>query len=152
TGLIMRRLRSVARQTICGTNVRPLVRIGQGAKIMDPSDVEILQAPEHLRSFVRRYMYANRRLNATLVIRPKPTGYTYFANCFAGPSSYFAVVDGLTFPQTSRWHLPGQIVHHDIAVHHPDTHQLLYCELSATGLHRLFGAPGVRTIGRLASL
>src|SRR5262249_24967453 len=73
-------------------------------------------------------------------------------NCFAGPSSYFAVVDGLTFPQTSRWHLPGQIVHHDMAVHHPDTHQLLYCELSATGLHRLFGSPGVRTIGRLASL
>jgi AraC-like DNA-binding protein len=119
---------------------------------VDLSDVEILPAPGHLGRFVRRYMYANRRLRAPLVVRPKPTGYTYFANCFAGPFAYSAVVDGQPVPQCSRWHLPGQIIHHDITVHHPDVQQILYCELTATGLYRLFGVPGKQTTGRMPPL
>ncbi|HEY7552952.1 MAG TPA: helix-turn-helix domain-containing protein [Hyphomicrobiaceae bacterium] len=119
---------------------------------MQPTDVDIVPAPEHLRPFVRRYMYANRRLESELAVRPKPTGYTYFANCFGDLPAYHVVVDGQAFPQSSRWHLPGQIVDHDIVVHHPDRHQMLYCELSATGLYRLFGVPGERTAGRAPPL
>jgi hypothetical protein len=119
---------------------------------MDPTDVEMHPAPEQLRPFVRRYMYINQRLQEPMVVRPKPTGYTYFANFFGGAAAYYVVVDGQTYPQSSRWHLPGQIVDHDIAVHHADSHQALYCELSATGLHRLFGVPGEQTTGKAPPL
>jgi AraC-like DNA-binding protein len=43
-------------------------------------------------------------------------------------------------------------VDHDIAVHHPNSHHALYCELSATGLHRLFGVPGEQTTGKAPPL
>jgi AraC-like DNA-binding protein len=119
---------------------------------MDPTDVEMVPAPEELRPFVRRYMYVNQRLEEPMVVRPKPTGYTYLANFFGAPAAYYVVVDGQTYPQSSRWHLPGQIVDHDIAVHHPNSHQALYCELSATGLHRLFGVPGEQTTGKAPPL
>jgi AraC-like DNA-binding protein len=112
----------------------------------------MVPAPEQLRPFVRRYMYINQRLEAAMVVRPKPTGYTYFANFFGGPAAYYVVIDGQTYPQSSRWHLPGQIVDHDIAVHHSDNHQALYCELSATGLYRLFGIPGEQTTGKAPAL
>jgi AraC-like DNA-binding protein len=119
---------------------------------MDGSDVEMVPAPPQLRPFVRRYMYINLRLEAPMVVRPKPTGYTYLANFFGAPPAYYVIVDGQTYPQTSRWHLPGQIVDHDIAVHHPDSHQALYCELAATGLYRLFGVPGEQTTGKAPAL
>ena len=119
---------------------------------MDPADVETVPAPDQLRPFVRRYVYANQRLQSPLVLRPKPTGYTYFANFFRKSSGYFAMVDGQRVPFNLRWHLPGQIVDHDIAVHYPDTHEALYCELAATALHRLFGVPGDKTTGKAPPL
>ena len=119
---------------------------------MDPDGIEIVPAPEELRPVVRRYMYLNQRLEEPMVVRPKPTGYTYFANFFGDPPGYYVVIDGQIYPQSSRWHLPGQIVDHDIAVHHPNNHQALYCELSATGLHRLFGVPGEQTTGKAPPL
>jgi AraC-like DNA-binding protein len=119
---------------------------------MGPDGIEIVLAPQELAPFVRRYMYINRRLEAPMVVRPKPTGYTYFSNMFGGPSVYYVIVDGETFPQASQWHLPGQIVDHDITVHHPVIHQALYCELSATCLYRLFGVPGEQTTGKAPAL
>jgi AraC-like DNA-binding protein len=114
---------------------------------MDASDVEMVPAPERLRPFVRRYMYANRPLEAPLAIRPKPTGYIYFTNRFGSVDTNFVVVDGRRSPLDSRWHFAGQIVDHDIAVHHSERHEVLYCELSATALHRLFDVPGERITG-----
>ena len=51
---------------------------------MDAAEFEMVLPPESLRPFVRRYMHANRRFDAPLDVRPKPTGYTYFSNFFAG--------------------------------------------------------------------
>ncbi|OEO30178.1 hypothetical protein VW23_022615 [Devosia insulae DS-56] len=119
---------------------------------MDAGEIDIVPAPAHLQPFVRRYMYANQRLEKPLLVRPKPTGYTYFANCFGDLPGYRFVVDGQPVAQSSRWHLPGQIIDHDIAVHHPVGHHMLYCELSATGLYRLFGIAGEQTTGRAPAL
>jgi AraC-like DNA-binding protein len=115
---------------------------------MDASDVEMIPAPEHLRPFVRRYMYANRSLEEPLIIRPKPTGYTYFANRFGSIDTDFVVVDGQKIPLDSRWYIAGQIIDHDITVHRSERHEVLYCELSATALHRLFHVPGERITGK----
>ena len=41
---------------------------------------------------------------------------------------------------------------HDIAIHHPDTHQALYCELAATALYRLFGVPSDTITGKAPAL
>ena len=97
------------------------------------------------RNSFGRLSAANRRLETALVVRPKPTGYTYFANVFA---DFGLVVDGRTFHSRAGWYLPGQIVDHEIAVHHQERHQALYCELSSTGLYRLFGVPGEETTGK----
>lgn len=119
---------------------------------MDPSEIEIVPAPSRLQPFIRRYMYANRQLATPLTVRPKPTGYSYFANCFGSSSFDFIGVDGEQTPRRTRFHLPGQIVDHDIVIHHRDRHEVLYCELSATGLYRLFGVPGDRTTGKAPPL
>jgi hypothetical protein len=119
---------------------------------MDPDGIEIVPASEELRPFVRRYMYVNRRLQAPLVVRPKPTGYTYFVHFLRPPPAAHVVVDGHASPLDSRWHFAGQIVDHDIVVRHEKAHQALYCELSATGQHRLFGAPGEATTGKAPPL
>jgi AraC-like DNA-binding protein len=115
---------------------------------MEVSDVEMVPAPDRLRPFVRRYMYANRPIEAPLIIRPKPTGYIYFSNRFGNIDTDFVVVDGHKHPLDSRWHFAGQIVDHDIAVHRSQRHEVLYCELSATALHRLFDVPGERISGK----
>jgi AraC-like DNA-binding protein len=115
---------------------------------MEASDVEMIPAPERLRPFVRRYMYANRPLETPLTIRPKPTGYIYFSNRFGNTDTDFVVVDGQKCPLDSRWHFAGQIVDHDIAVHRAQRHEVLYCELSATAFHRLFDVPGERITGK----
>src|SRR5262245_60122602 len=115
---------------------------------MDASDVQIVAAPESLRPFVRRYMYANRQLEAPLIVRPKPTGYIYFSNRFGSVDTDFIVVDSQKFPLDSRWHFAGQIVDHDIAVHRPERHEVLFCELSATALHRLLDVPGEHITGK----
>lgn len=119
---------------------------------MDPADVEMVPAPEALRPFVRRYVYANRPLAAPLAFMPKPTGYIYFANLFGEAPADFVTVDGQRFPLHSRFHFAGQIADHDIAVHHAEGQNSLYCELAATGSHRLFGVPGDRTTGQAPAL
>ena len=115
---------------------------------MDASDVEMIPAPEGLRPFVRRYLYVNHQFEGPLIIRPKPTGYIYFSNRFGSVDTNFVVVDGQKFPLDSRWHFAGQIVDHDITVHHSQRHEVIYCELSATALHRLFDIPGERVTGK----
>src|SRR5438034_644618 len=115
---------------------------------MDASDVEMIPAPERLRPFVRRYMYANVPLATPLIVRPKPTGYIYFCNRFGSVDTIFVVIDGQKYPLGSRWHFAGQIVDHDITVHYSQRHEALYCELSATAFHRLFNAPGERVTGK----
>jgi AraC-like DNA-binding protein len=119
---------------------------------MDPSDVEMIPAPERLRPFVRRYMYANQQFEGPLIIRPKPTGYIYFSNRFGSIDTNFVVVDGQKSPLDSRWHFAGQIVDHDITVHHSQRHEVIYCELSATALQRLFNVPGERITGKAPRL
>jgi AraC-like DNA-binding protein len=134
---------------------------------VDPADVEIIVPTEALRPFVRRYLYANRRLDAPVTVRPKPTGYTYFSNIFglsgdgsaaaAGetlprPTRWHAMVDGEEFPFLSRWTFAGQIMDHDIVVRHAEAIEVLFCELAATGLYRLFGVPGARITGKPPTL
>ena len=119
---------------------------------MDPADVEIVPTPGSLRPFVRRYIYANRRLAAPLVVKPKPTGYIYFANLFGDAPADFVMIDGRKFVLESRFYFAGQIVEHDITVHHAESQQSLYCELAATAQQRLFGIPGDRTTGRAPAL
>jgi AraC-like DNA-binding protein len=119
---------------------------------MDAADVEIVATPEAIKPFVRRYLYANRRLAAPVTVRPKPTGYTYFHNSFGLCGPDLVVVDGEILPNRSRWHLPGQIMDHDILIRHAESMQVLYCELAATGLYRLFGVPGARTTGKAPTL
>src|SRR3990170_934745 len=119
---------------------------------MDSVDVEIVPAPEYLRPFVRRYLYVNRQLEAPLIARPKPTGYIYFVNRFGKINADFVVVDGHRSALDSRWHFAGQIVDHEVAVHQSETHEVLYCELSATALHRMFGIPGERITGEAPPL
>jgi AraC-like DNA-binding protein len=119
---------------------------------MDPADVEIVPTPAALRPFVRRYIYANRQLAAPLVVRPKPTGYIYFANLFGEAPADFVMIDGRKFALESRFHFAGQIVDHDITVHHVESQQSLYCELAASAQQRLFGIPGHRTTGSAPAL
>src|SRR5262245_35154526 len=118
---------------------------------MDAAEAEIVAAPEALTPFVRRFLYINRRLEAPVTVHPKPTGYTYFVNYFGSPPDLVAV-DGEPVPLLARWHLPGQIADHDIVLQQADIMQVLFCELAATGLYRLFGIPGARTIGKAPPL
>lgn len=119
---------------------------------MDPADIEIVLPPDALRPFIRRYIYANRQLAAPLLIKPRPTGYIYFAYLFGNAPADFVTIDGQTFPLASRFHFAGQIVDQDIAVHHDTHQQSLYCELTAMAQHRLFGVPGERTTGKAPAL
>jgi AraC-like DNA-binding protein len=119
---------------------------------VDAGELETVAAPDAIKPFVRRYMYANRRLEAPLTVRPKPTGYCYFLDSFSLSGPRAAVVDGEIFQQVSRWHFAGQIMDHDIVVQYGDSLQILFCELAATGLHRLFGVPGARITGKAPSL
>src|SRR5262249_49179602 len=73
-------------------------------------------------------------------------------NRFGGIDTVFVVIDGQKYPLDSRWHFAGQIVDHDITVHYAQRHEALYCELSATGFHRLFNAPGERVTGKAPRL
>src|SRR5215475_7113762 len=128
---------------------------------MDAGEVEIVVPSEAIRPFVRRYLYANRRLDAPVTVQPKPTGYSYFLNNFglsssdfAGPGgeprpahSLVAVVDGRDVPFLSRWHISGQIMDHAIEVRFSDRLQIVFCELAASALSRLFGIPGARMTG-----
>ncbi|MGQ4659958.1 helix-turn-helix domain-containing protein [Lysobacter sp. F6437] len=119
---------------------------------MESRNFESLPAAEDLRPFVRRYLYANRLLDADLTIQAKPTGYTYFSSFFGGNEGDRWVVDGRAFERTSRWFFFGRITDHDVVFHHARSLRLIVAELSATGAHRLFGIPGQRVLGMAASL
>jgi AraC-like DNA-binding protein len=112
---------------------------------MEAGDFEILAAPESIRPFVRRCMYANRPLETPYVMRPKPTGYVYFSDAFG--SKFEASVNGELVQSDSRWYLGGQIVDHEIAVTVNDYLAVLFCELSATCTYRLLGLPGATLTG-----
>jgi AraC-like DNA-binding protein len=118
---------------------------------MDAAEAEVVAPPEALKPFVRRFLYINRRLEAPVTVRPKPTGYSFFVNYFGSPPDS-VTVDGKPVPLIARWHLPGQIVDHDIVLQQADIMQVLWCELGATGLYRLFGIPGARTVGKAPPL
>jgi AraC-like DNA-binding protein len=118
---------------------------------MDAAEAEIVASPEALKPFVRRFLYANRRLDAPVTVRPKPTGYCYLVNYF-GPLPDLVTVDGESVRPLSRWHVPGQIVDHDIVVRQAGSMQVLWCELAATGLYRLFGVAGARITGKAPTL
>jgi AraC-like DNA-binding protein len=119
---------------------------------VDRDDFEILAAPAALRPFVRRFLHANRPLAAPYTMRPKPTGYVYFSNVFdLDPERdlWVAVVDGVPNRLTSRWNFAGQIVDHDIRVEAARGRlSVIFAELSATALYRLFGMPAAEITGR----
>jgi AraC-like DNA-binding protein len=118
---------------------------------MDAAEADIVAAPEAIKPFVRRYLYANRLLEAPVTVRPKPTGYSYFVNYF-GALPELVVVDGESVRSLSRWHVPGQIMDHDIVLRQAAGMQVLWCELAATGPYRLFGVAGERITGKAPPL
>lgn len=119
---------------------------------MERGDFEILLPPEPLRPFVRRYLYANRLLQSGMTINAKPTGYTYLCNFFAPHGGDRWTIHGRSYERTSRWFFFGKITDHDVIFYHRQSLQLIVCELSATGHHRLFGISGQRVLGLADSL
>jgi AraC-like DNA-binding protein len=119
---------------------------------LDPTEFEIVLPPEALRPFLRRYLYAVRASAGPVVIRPKPTGYTYFSNFLeVSPAGYFTI-NGKKNDPVGRWYLPGQIVDHEIEVRIERSDLVIFCEFAATGRHRLLGLPGDRFVGESPSL
>ncbi|MGH8085659.1 MAG: helix-turn-helix domain-containing protein [Lysobacter sp.] len=119
---------------------------------MELRNFESLASAEDLRPFVRRYLYANRRLDADLTVHAKPTGYTYLSSFFGQNYGDCGVVDGRAFRRTSRWFFLGMLTDHDVVFHHVRSLQLIVTELAATGHYRLFGIPGRCVLGMAASL
>lgn len=122
---------------------------------MEQGEFEVLAPSEIVRPFVRRYLYASRALDKPYVMRPKPTGYVYFSNCFDlpfAPDAWRVVVDGEVAVRHSRWNFAGQIVDHDIAVEVLGRLSAVFCELAATAPHRLFGIPAAKITGRAVAL
>jgi AraC-like DNA-binding protein len=119
---------------------------------MDAAGFEIITAPEPARPFVRRCMYAIRRLEKPLTLRPKPTGYMYFSRWFGHSRGQGWTVNGVWYPRRSRFQLAGQIVDHEIVVDVHENLQIIFCELAATACHRLFGVPANELTGKAMSL
>lgn len=119
---------------------------------MDSDDFKVAMPRSDLRPFVRRYIFANRRLRRPLEIHPKATGYINFANCFGCRDGDFISVDGDRRPRRSRWHFIGQILDHDVVIGHESGVEWIACEFRATGFHRLFHVPGLRITGTVPSL
>lgn len=119
---------------------------------MDPTEFEIVAPPEALRPFLRRYLHASRRPEEPVIIRPKPTGYTYFSNFFQiSPGDYYSL-NGVRSIPIGRWYLPGQIVDHEIEVRIARSDLVIFCEFAATGRHRLLGLPGDAFVGETPTL
>lgn len=114
---------------------------------MERGDFDIFQPSAALRQIARRYLYANRALDAEIVLRAKPTGYVYFSNFFGRNSRDHGIIDGHHFARTTRWFLFGQILDHDVRFHHVESMEIIACELNATAPHRLFGLSGERLLG-----
>jgi AraC-like DNA-binding protein len=119
---------------------------------MERGDFEIIPPPEHLRPFVRRYLYANRLLQAGVTFHAKPTGYTYLSNFFGRYGGDRGMMDGRPFERTSRFFFFGQITNHDVSFYHAQSLQLIACELTATAHERLLGIAGERVLGLAAPL
>lgn len=119
---------------------------------MERGEFEIVVPPDELRPFVRRYLYANRPLEAGMTFHAKPTGYTYFSNFFGQYGGDHGMIDGRAFERVSRWFFFGQITDHEVMFHHAQSLQLIAGELTATGHHRLFGISGRRVLGLAVSL
>src|SRR5262245_18570601 len=114
---------------------------------MDAGEFEILEAPPAARAFVRRCLYANRRLDRPLIMEPKPTGYAYFSNAFGWSDHDTWIIDRRETTRRSRWYLAGHIVDQQIQVTFPEVSQSIFCELTATAPWRLFQLPGPQLIG-----
>jgi len=119
---------------------------------MERGEFEIIVPPEELRPFVRRYLYANRKLEAGATFNAKPTGYAYFSNFFGAQGGDYGIIDGRRFKRENRWSFFGQITDHDVAFYHAQSLQLIAGELTATAHHRLFGISGSRVLGLAAPL
>lgn len=119
---------------------------------MERVELETILPPEPLRPFVRRYLYANRRLSSDVTFRGSPTGYAYFARFLGRPGNSRGSIDGRDFKRVTRWFLFGQITAHRALFHHSKSLRLIIGELGATGHHRLFGIPGRRILGLAAPL
>jgi AraC-like DNA-binding protein len=119
---------------------------------MERGDFEIVVPPERLRPFVRRYLYANRLLQSGVTFNAKPTGYAYFYNFFGEYGGDYRLIDGRRLERVSRLFFFGPITDHDVGCHHVQSLQLIACEMTATGHHRLFGIPGRRVLGMAVHL
>jgi AraC-like DNA-binding protein len=119
---------------------------------MERGDFEIIPPPEHLRPFVRRYLYANRLLQTGVTFHAKPTGYTYISNFFGQYGGDRGVVNGRAFERTSRFFFFGQITDHEVSFLHAQSLQIIACELTATAHERLLGIAGERVLGLAVSL
>lgn len=113
---------------------------------MERGDFEIVSPPDALRPFVRRYLYANRMLESGIVFRGAPTGYAYVTNFF-GRGGAWGTINGRVFDRVTRRFLFGQVTDHEVTFHHAHSLELIVCELTATGHHRLFGIDGQRILG-----
>jgi AraC-like DNA-binding protein len=119
---------------------------------MERGDFEIIPPPEHLRPFVRRYLYANRLLQSGATFHAKPTGYAYVSNFFGRYGGDRGTIDGRAFQRRSRFFVFGQITDHEVCFHHAQSLQLIVCEMTATAHHRLLGISGERALGLAAAL
>src|SRR5690606_37870278 len=118
---------------------------------MDRGEFEIVLPPTELRPFVRRYLYANRKLNGALTFHGKPTGYAFFCNFLQVPTVTYGTIDGRRFVP-KRFFIVGQTVEHDVRYYHAHALELLICELAATAPLRLLGIEGKKTFSLAASL
>lgn len=114
---------------------------------MGTADFEGITPPETIRPFVRRYLYANRRLASPMIVKAKPTGYTYLSNFFGCSSGDYGEIDGARFPRDERWYLYGQNHDHNVTFRHTESLEILVCELTPTAHYRLLGIPGAQIVG-----
>ena len=110
---------------------------------MTPQFFDIIPAPVHLAPFVRRFLYANRALEEPAPLSPKPTGYFYFSNFFAPDRLQikFDIDDKLVMLR-AKWNMAGQITDQRIQGWAEKELRVVFCELSATALYRLYGIHG----------
>jgi AraC-like DNA-binding protein len=114
---------------------------------VNAAGLNVLAAPDSLRPFVRRYLYGNHPLDAPVIYRPKPTGYTYLSHAFGRTGGYSIVIDGMRSKRDERRYLLGQIVDHEIAFICAEQVQFVVCELTPTAHQRLFRLSGAAIFG-----
>lgn len=119
---------------------------------MERVELETILPPEPLRPFVRRYLYANRRLASPVTFNGSPTGYSYFSNFLGQAGDASGSLNGRAFERVTRWFLFGQTTDHQARFHHANSLRLIVGELAATGHHRLFGMSGQKILGLAAPL